>query len=354
MKNVPVASIHLDAIQHNLDFARELAPKSKVMAVVKADAYGHGAVEVSRALRNVSALGVARVEEGVTLREAGIEDPVIVLEGPIDAAELDVCRINRLTPVLHSTYQVDTLKSSRHGDMAIWLKVDTGMRRLGFSPEEFRRGMTTGEPLNIVGVMSHLANADDPGVQENDDQILIFDELTRDIDCDLSIAGSGAIINYPNSHFDWIRPGIMLYGGSPTGKTDDRLRSAMTLEAPVVSINEVRAGESIGYGGIWEAKTDTRVAVVGIGYADGYPREMPEGTPVVLGGVRRPIVGRISMDMTFVELEAADEISPGDLAQLWGPELPIDEVAASIGTISYTLMSGLTARVVRRFEGGAG
>jgi alanine racemase len=353
MKNLPVASIHLDAIQHNLEFARELAPKSKIMAIVKADAYGHGAVQVSRTLRNVSALGVARVEEGVLLRDAGIETQIIVLEGPIDDAELDACRINRLTPVLHSNYQVERLKSSKHADMGVWLKVDTGMHRLGFSAEEFRLGMTTGKALNIVGVMSHLANADDPGEQENSDQISIFDDLTRDVDCELSIAGSGAIINYANSHFDWIRPGIMLYGGSPTGRTDSRLKGAMTLEAPIVSINEIHAGESIGYGGIWKPKTDTRVAVVGIGYADGYPRETPEGTPVVIGGVRRPIVGRISMDMTFVELEPGDVVNPGDLAQLWGPDLPIDEVAASIGTISYTLVSGLTGRVVRRFDGGA-
>lgn len=346
--NAPVAWIHLDAIARNLDLARQCAPKAKVMAVVKGDAYGHGALRVSQSL-DVDALGVARVSEGVALREGGVESPIVVLEGFIDESELDVCRINRLVPTLHSTYQVEVLKGSRHGDMGVWIKVDSGMHRLGFSPEEFRLGMTTGDPLNIVGVMSHLANADDKNNPENRDQIEVFNELTHDLDCELSMANSGAILNYARSHYDWIRPGIMLYGSSPSGETDPRLAAAMTLTAPVVSINRIIAGESIGYGSRWAAERDTRVAVLGIGYADGYPREMPQGTPVLIGGERRPIVGTISMDMTFVELGEDDEVRPGDTAVMWGRGLPIDEIAALKDTIAYTLMSGLTPRVERRY-----
>lgn len=348
MTNAPVAWIHVDAIAHNLGVARQCAPRSKVMAVIKGDAYGHGALEVARSL-DVDALGVARVIEGVALREGGIDLPIVVLEGFIDENELDACRINRLVPTLHSAYQVEVLKNSRHRDMGIWIKVDSGMHRLGFSPEDFRRGMTTGDPLNIAGVMSHLANADDKNNPENRDQIEVFNELTRDLDCELSMANSGAILNYSRSHYDWIRPGIMLYGGSPAGVVDTRLAAAMTLTAPVVSVNRIAAGESIGYGSSWSARRDTRVAVLGIGYADGYPREMPQGTPVIIGGERRPIVGTISMDMTFVELDDQDEVRPGDTAVMWGRELPIDEIAAARDTIAYTLMSGLTPRVERRY-----
>jgi len=349
MANVPVRYIHLDAIQRNLDLARSLAPRSKVMAVVKADAYGHGAVEVASSLTGADALGVARIVEGVALREAGITVPVYVLEGYIDLEELEICRINRLIPVLHSPYQIDVLKSSRHVDMGIWIKVDTGMHRLGFSAEEFRRGMTSGTRLNVLGVMSHLANADDPGHEETEAQLQIFTELTRDLACELSVANSGAILNYPRSHFDYIRPGIMLYGGSSSLEPDSRLAAGMTLTAPVVSVNRIARGESIGYGSLWTASRDTNIAVAGIGYADGYPREMPAGTPVLINGERRPIVGRISMDMTFVELQDEDQVVPGDAVTLWGPGLPIDEVAGRLGTIGYTLMSGLTARVERRY-----
>ncbi|MDZ7686601.1 MAG: alanine racemase [Gammaproteobacteria bacterium] len=170
MRNIPVARIDLAAIQANLDLARRCAPRSRIMAVVKADAYGHGAVEVSRALQGVDALCVARIDEGVTLRAAGIDTPILLLEGIIDGEELEAARIERLTPVLHSTYQTELVKGSRHKDIAVWLKVDTGMHRLGFSVEEFRHGMTTGADLNVVGVMSHLANADDPENQENINQ----------------------------------------------------------------------------------------------------------------------------------------------------------------------------------------
>lgn len=350
MLNSPVALVDLDAIRTNLALAKSLAPRSKVMAVVKADAYGHGAVRVSHSLSGVDAFGVARVSEGVELREAGVTQPIMVLEGFLDLEELDISRINRLVPVVHSQFQIDILKSSRHFDMNIWVKLDTGMHRLGFSAEEFHRGMTTGTSLGVRGVMSHFARSELPGVSTTRDQIEVFSELTRDMDCELSIANSGGILNYPESHFDWIRPGIMLYGGSPSGMPDARLCPAMTLVAPVLAVNEVHRGESIGYGHTWTASRETRVAVVGIGYADGYPREMPTGTPVLVGGERRPIVGRISMDMTFVELEDHDRVSPGDPVTFWGPGLPIDEVAATAGTIGYTLLSRLTRRVERRFH----
>lgn len=350
MLNSPVARIDLASIRSNLALVRSLAPKSRVLAVVKANAYGHGAAEVAAALPDADALCVARVEEGMALRAAEITRPIVVLEGFIDRDELEACRIERLTPALHSRFQVDMLKQSPHADLPVWIKLDTGMHRLGFSIEEFRAGMTSGDALNVAAVMSHFANADDPDNAENRDQIEIFLEMTHDLDVELSIANSGGIINYPNSHLDWVRPGVMLYGGSPAGVPDVRLRPAMTLTAPVVSVNHIMQGESIGYGSAWVASEDTRVAIIGIGYADGYPREMPEGAPVILHGKRRGIVGRISMDMTFVQLEPGDDVVPGDMATLWGDGLPVDEVASLYGTISYTLMSGLTNRVRRVYE----
>lgn len=349
MRNRPVARIHLPAIRANLELARRLAPSSKVMAIVKGNAYGHGALEVCRFLSDVDAFCVARVAEGQALRAGGVDRTILVLEGFIDRSELEICRIDRLTPVLHSRYQTDLLKASPHTEMPVWVKVDTGMHRLGFSVEEFRAGMTSGAELNVVGVMSHLANADDPVNPENRDQLEIFTEVTHDLDVELSIANSGAIMNLPRSHFDWIRPGIMLYGGAPGTAPDERLRPAMTLLAPVLSVNEIEAGESIGYGSTWVAERPTRIAIIGIGYADGYPREMPAGTPVLVAGQRRAIVGRISMDLTFVELDPLDEVEPGDPVVLWGEGLPIDEVAARYGTIGYTLMSGLTGRLTYEY-----
>ncbi len=349
MPNTPIAHIDLAAIRANFDLARSLAPRAKVMSVIKANAYGHGASQVARALDAADAFCVARVDEGVQLRADGIDKPILVLEGFIDADELEASRIERLTPVLHAAYQTELLKHSQHSDLPVWLKVDSGMHRLGFSPEEFRVGMTTGTSLNVIGVMSHLANADDPSHQENRDQIEIFTELTHDLDVELSMANSGGVMNYPTSHLDWIRPGVMLYGGAPDSTPDDRLKAGMTLTAPVVAVRDVAKGESIGYGSSWVAGNDTRVAVVGIGYADGYPREMPSGTPMLVNGKRRGLVARISMDLTFVELEPSDQILPGERVTVWGEGLPVDEIAGCFGTIGYTLMSGLTNRVRREY-----
>ncbi len=352
MANAPIAHIDLDAIKTNLAFAKSLAPRSKALAVVKANAYGHGAVRVCQALTHADAFAVARTSEGVCLREAGIKKPIHVLEGFLDREELEVSRIERLTPVLHAEYQIEMLKASRHLDLPVWIKVDTGMHRLGFSVEEFRQGMTSGQALNVTGVMSHMANADDADHLENASQIEIFSEVTRDLDVELSLANSGSVIHFASSHFDWIRPGLMLYGGGPASEPDARLMPGMTLTAPVIAVNTVGRGETIGYGSTWVAPEETRIALIGIGYADGYPREVPPNMPVLVREQRRMIVGRVSMDMTFVQLEPDDVVAPGDRVTLWGVGLPVDEIANLRGTISYTLLSGLTDRVRRDYSGG--
>ena len=202
--------------------------------------------------------------------------------------------------------------------------------------------------VSVLGVASHFANADDPSHQENHDQLDVFRTTTDQLSCEKSMANSGAILGLSTSHYDWVRPGIMLYGGSSSGCPDPRLKPGMTLTAPVLAVRSVAAGESIGYGSTWRANSAARIAVLGIGYADGYPRELPPGTPVVIGSERCSIVGRVSMDMVMVKLPAKLEVRTGDQAEMWGNQLSIDEVAAHIGTLGYTLMSSLTARVERR------
>ena len=320
------------------------------MAVVKADAYGHGAAEVCAQLEQADAFAVARTSEGVELRNAGISHPIVVLEGFTDNQGRHSCGQYNLLPVIHSEYQLTQLDEQ----MPAWLKVNTGMFRLGFSQTQVDEYLTVIQQKNFVGVMSHLANSEDVQRSSNQRQLDLFDRITHAISMNLpcSLAGSGGILGLPKTHKDWVRPGVMLYGGSPSAKLDSRLKAAMTLSASIIAVNELDIGDAIGYGSIWKARERCRVAVVGLGYGDGYPREMPEGTPVLLNQRRRRIVGRISMDMCFVELDRNDEARPGDRVIFWGEDLPIDEIAAQAGSISYALMTGLTNRVTRVYQGG--
>ena len=346
--NSPCAIIHLDNIESNFDLVRSCAPESQTMVVVKADAYGHGVAEVCRRLCDADAFAVARVSEGIDLREAGLQHPICILEGFLDEAEQDACLEHGLIPTIHSLYQLRQLDDQ----LPAWLKVNSGMHRLGFGIKEIEALVELIKEKSFIGVMSHLANADKAEYESNKAQLSRFREIVAKLDpaLALSIANSGGILNIPESHFEWVRPGIMLYGGSPSPRSDKRLKAGMTLTAPVISINELQAGDAIGYGSLWTAKQPCRVSVVGLGYADGYPREMPEGTAVLINHQRRELIGRISMDMTFVKIEDTDEVSPGDRVTFWGEELPVDEIANRIGTISYALMSGLTPRVKRVYE----
>ena len=351
--NSPTAIVHLNNIQSNFDLVRSLAPHCRVMVVVKADAYGHGVVEVSQQLSDADAFAVARVTEGLELRQAGFDLPVVVLGGFIDRDEQKNCQQQNLIPVIHSEFQLHMLDS----EQPAWLKINTGMNRLGFNPDHIADLASVIRQKNIVGIMSHFANADDPEHSSNNSQINLFNQISKEIsqmlnvDIGAAIANSGGILGVDGSSMDWVRPGIMIYGGSPTGSVDTRLKAGMTLTAPVLCINELQKGDSIGYGGLWTAHKHCRIAVVGLGYADGYPREMPQGTPVLLDGQRRQLVGRVSMDTCFVELDDGDKVEVGDKVTFWGEELPIDEIARCAGTVSYTLMSGLTRRVDRIYQG---
>lgn len=352
------AIIDLDAIRHNFDQAKQRAPASKVMAVVKADAYGHGASKVAQALVGADAFGVARVSEAVKLRESGIGQPICLLEGVNDPEELNLASVYELQVVLHNWEQLELL-ATRGARRHAWVKVDTGMGRLGFSVEETPSVLQKLGHQGLLGLMTHLADAGDKRSTTTGHQIARITSLANSLDVPgsevLSIANSGGVLALHNPPGDWVRPGLMLYGASPFDDLDPipSLHAAMSFGAPVIAVRTIRQGESVGYGGIWTADKDSTIAVIAVGYADGYPREIAQGAPVLVNGVRYPLVGRVSMDMICVQLDMAHSVKVGDRAILWGDDLPVEEIADKAGTIPYTLLCGVTARVNRRHRGNS-
>jgi len=354
MPNAPTAVIDVDAVRHNLEIVRARAPDSRIMAVVKANAYGHGYGLLEDGMPDADAFAVARVEEAIELRQMGIRKPVTVLEGFSGSEELATLSHYGLEAVFHCKYQFDKIGSLvDYPAVKGWIKLDTGMNRLGLNADEFAEVMGHGhDRLNLVGFMSHFARADEPEDEMNRRQMTRFEEMVDGYDYPTSLANSAAILSCPESHRDWVRPGIILYGVSPflTLERPAELRPAMTLLAPIIAVKEVKQGDTVGYGGQWAAPRHTRIAVLSIGYGDGYPRDVPPELPVLIEGKRRNIVGRISMDMTCVELEPDDRVQVGGVATMWGPELTVDELARRIGTIPYTLITGLTTRVKRKYS----
>ena len=352
------AIIDLDAIRHNFDQAKQRAPASKVMAVVKADAYGHGASKVAQALVGADAFGVARVSEAVKLRESGIGQPICLLEGVNDPEELNLASVYELQVVLHNWEQLELL-ATRGARRHAWVKVDTGMGRLGFSVEETPSVLQKLGHQGLLGLMTHLADAGDKRSTTTGHQIARITSLANSLDVPgsevLSIANSGGVLALHNPPGDWVRPGLMLYGASPFNDLDPipSLHAAMSFGAPVIAVRTIRQGESVGYGGVWTADKDSTIAVIAVGYADGYPREIAQGAPVLVNGVRYPLVGRVSMDMICVQLDMAHSVKVGDRAILWGDDLPVEEIADKAGTIPYTLLCGVTARVNRRHRGNS-
>lgn len=351
-----VADIDLAAIVHNLQVVRRHAPRSRVMAVVKSLAYGHGVVPVARALASAGAdaLAVARIAEAVALREAGVQAPLVVLEGFVGAEELDQARHHDLQLVVHDIYQMALLQGATDGGpVRCWLKFDTGMHRLGFDAEQgdwVLAQFSAMPQVQLEGVMTHLANADDVDDPATAVQLERMASVTSLSELPCSIANSAGILAWPDSHREWVRPGLMLYGASPLlGRTADELglQPAMTLKAPLIALRTAKPGDRIGYGGTWEAPELMPLGVVGIGYGDGYPREIAGGTEVLVRGRRVPVVGRVSMDMICVDLRGLEDARVGDTVILWGEGLPADEVADKAGTIPYTLFCGVTQRVAR-------
>ena len=354
-----IAQIHGDNLRHNLQRVRSLAPQSRLLACVKADGYGHGILHVARTLRgHCDGFAVACLEEALVLRKAGIDEPVVLLEGVFDEAEWLTAATQGLTVCIGESAQIDWLaRSAAPAPLRCWLKVDTGMHRLGISPQALPQALArlNADPRvqHPVVLATHFACADDLSQAHTHAQLTRFRGCTDGLSLPRSSANSAAILGLPESHFDWVRPGYMLYGGSPLAgqsAADCGLRAAMSFQSAVISLRSVAAGESVGYGGRWVASRDSRIATIAAGYGDGYPRSAGDGTPVLVNGQRGRLAGRVSMDMLTVDVTDLAEVTVGAQVQLWGEQLPVDEIAAAAGTIGYELLAGMPPRVPRRMS----
>jgi alanine racemase len=348
------AIVRLDAIQHNLEVARRFAPASKIMAVIKANAYGHGAIEVARALQAaVPAFAVAFFDEAVHLRDAGISQPILVLQGTTGAADVAEAAAKDFWLMLHNQQQVDRVLCSNTAlPVRAWIKLDTGMHRLGLDAAELERVFAAlSASANVQQDMvlcSHLACADDPGHPMTLQQVSQLRSYAAKYSLPISIANSAAIMCWPESHADWNRPGYMLYGNSPLGSfggDSAGLIPAMTMTSRIISMRQLAPGDGTGYGLDWVAEKPSKLGMISMGYADGYPRHAPNGTPVLVNGQCVPLAGRVSMDMISVDLTGLEHVEVGDTAELWGENLSVNEVAACAGTIAYEILAGLTGRV---------
>ncbi len=354
MSFAPQALIDHAALRHNLRRVREAAPNSRVWAVIKADAYGHGVERVARTLNQTDGYAVARVEEGLRLREAGFDKPILVLGGCHTPDELMRAAQQGLELALHQHHQLSLLDAlpAETPPLTLWLKVDTGMHRLGFEPgmvTGIAERMSTHPRVGTLNLLTHLANADDPADSTTATQIGRFDALTMDHFRYRSIANSAGILAFKQSHRDWVRPGIMLYGVSPfvSGRAEsDGLRPVMTLRSRVVAVKQAKQGDPVGYGGRYRCPEDMPIAVVAAGYGDGYPRHAADGTPVLVGGRRLPLIGRVSMDLITLDASSFPQVQVGEEAILWGQGLPAEEVAEHAGTIAYQLFCNVSSRVV--------
>lgn len=349
------AEINLSALRLNLQRVRQAAPGTRVVAVVKANGYGHGIVRVARALDGADAFAVASIDEALELRSAGISQCIVLLEGIFEAAELPLVQQERLDVVVHHAGQLQLLERARLDaarPLRIWVKLDTGMHRLGFPPANFssvlrRLRQCAGLAPEII-LMTHLASADERNSHVTAQQIACFETHTHAQHCTRSMANSAGILGWPATHYDWVRAGLILYGISPFPETQaaqEGLQPVMTIKSRLIAVNHCKQGDSIGYGGTWTCPQDMPVGVVAFGYGDGYPRHATNGTPVLLNGQRVALVGRVSMDMITVDLRSQPQAQVGDPVVLWGQGLPVEEIAQCAGTIPYELVCGITQRV---------
>jgi alanine racemase len=355
-----VATVDLTALRHNYLLAKQCAPQRKAFAVVKANAYGHGAREAVTALREIAdGFAVACLEEAEEVRLSAPDARILLLEGCFEPAEYLRAAELGLDVAIQDQRQADWLLDADLGrPLNIWLKLDTGMHRLGFTLEGLRecharlKGHAQVSELNLI---SHFACADERGHPLTELQLERYSELLALEFDNCSLANSAAVLTLPQAHMAWIRPGIMLYGATPFAELSAQqlgLRSVMTLTGALIAIRELQAGESVGYGASWVAQRASRIGTVSCGYADGYPRTAPSGTSVVIHGQRVPLAGRVSMDMLAVDLTDLPQAQLGDAVELWGAQMPIDELAQACGTIGYELLTKVTGRVPRRYIDG--
>lgn len=364
------AVVDLAALAANYALAKRTAPRTRAFATVKADAYGHGIGRVTRALAHADGYAVCEIEQALSLRsasrEAGRTQPVLLLEGFFSVPDLRLCALEGLSVVVHDTAQLAMLEQTQvAAPVDVFLKLNTGMNRLGFQPARFAAAVERLRPLPAVRsitLMTHFACADEAeGIAA---QLARFDSTVAGVDrpgmrhwpMPRSLANSAALLRYPQTHADWARPGIMLYGVSPFGPADSRalgLRPVMSLASELIAVQQLEAGDRVGYAGTFVAPQPMRIGIVACGYADGYPRHAPTGTPVLVDGLRTRTIGRVSMDMLAVDLAGVPQAGVGSPVTLWGGALPVDEVASAAGTIAYELLCALAPRVPVR-EIGAG
>ena len=353
-----IAEISLDALSHNLHTIRAKAPKSQVMAMIKADAYGHGLLTVAAHFEALAhkpdAFGVARLSEAVLLRKNNINTPIVLLEGVSSGQELVLAESLNLQLVIHQLWQLELLldhcKSSGSYPVSVWLKLDTGMHRLGLTSQELlqaTQGLKAQCFKGKVSLMTHFACSDETDNPYTQKQLAYFNQYASEFS-ESSTANSAAIFAWPESHKEWNRPGISLYGVSPFATLSAHelgLLPVMTLKSKVIAVRPLKAGEPVGYGSTWSRTKDTMLAVIAMGYGDGYPRHAPSGTPVLIKGKCFPLAGRVSMDMLVVDLGRDAGVAVGDEVVLWGEGLAVEKIAEAAGTIGYELLCGLTKRV---------
>lgn len=346
-----VATINQQALRHNLTVVRQAAPASRVWSVLKANAYGHGIDRVREALSATDGFALLNMEEAIQLREQGWKKPILLLEGFFQPEDLHLIDRYRLTTSVHSNWQINALASARlAAPVDIYLKMNSGMNRLGFRPEQVNGAWQKLRALSTVGemtLMAHFADAENP-------QGLIapmqrVEQAAEGLNCPRSLSNSACTLWHPEAHFDWVRPGIILYGASPSGDWQDiagsGLKPVMTLSSEIIAVQQLQPGDGVGYGYRYHASTAQRIGVVACGYADGYPRHAPTGTPVCVDGVMTQVVGAVSMDMITVDLTPCPQAGIGSAVELWGEQVKIDQVAKAAGTVGYELMCALAPRV---------
>ena len=344
------ATIHLNALAHNLNIAKAKAPKAKVMAVIKANGYGHGLLNAALGLKEADGFAVLSLDEALTLRSAGYQQTILLLEGAFSADEMQAIGQHQISLVVHCDAQIDMLcKVQLPHPVSVHLKLNTGMNRLGFVPTHFSSALNRLKACSSVAnitLMTHFATADEPlGIEQ---PLATFNQVTKDLDFPKSLANSATILRFPEAHANWVRAGIMLYGSSPTASQTAQsfdLKSVMQLSSKILAVQNLEVGDSLGYGHQFTASKKTRIGVVACGYADGYPRHAPNSTPIAVAGKLTKTLGRVSMDMMFADLTDIPEANIGSSVELWGAQVPVDAVAQAANTISYELLCAVAPRV---------
>ncbi len=343
------AHINLSALENNLQVARR-ATSARLMSIIKADGYGHGMLRVAEALSASDGFALLGIQDAMRLRDVGFRQPILMLEGFFGAEDLAlICEYN-LTCVIHSAWQIALLDAyPKNAGLDVWLKVNSGMNRLGFAPQQASQAMEQlrrHRAVREITLMTHFANADE--ARGIDEPLALFNDFAAPYRVPRSLANSAALLRYPESHGNWVRPGLMLYGASPFADASAQqfgLKPAMTLSSRIIAVQDLRAGDEIGYGALFRAEHPMRVGIVACGYADGYPRHAPNGTPILIDGQRAQTLGRVSMDMLYADLSKLPQADVGSRVVLWGEGLPVEDVARAAGTASYELMCALTDRV---------